>query len=48
MKCWKEKHRGAEDTEFFALCIPSVISVPLCFNSVIKDYLTAEFGGKYE
>ena len=43
----KEKHRGTEDTEYSAFT-SSMISVPPCFNSVIKDYLTTEFGGKYE
>ena len=32
MKCWKEKHRGTEDTEKSAVA-SSVISVPLCFTS---------------
>jgi len=39
MTCRKEKHRGTEDTEYSAVT-SSVNSVPLCFNSVINDYLT--------
>ena len=34
-------------TEYSAFT-SSMISVPPCFNSVIKDYLTTEFGGKHE